>query len=118
MILYPNCPRSRKGLDLCNSALAGAVVVIVSWEVTGAPFGVTVAGEKLQLTSEGSPEQAKVTAWLKPPIGVSVSVAVPDCPCLMVKDVALTLREKSGAATELTSPTAVEVLGLYMVSPL
>jgi len=35
---------------------------MVSTEFTGPPFGVTDAGEKLQLASDGRPEQAKLTA--------------------------------------------------------
>jgi hypothetical protein len=47
-----------KGLP--NIANLGAVVVIVSTELTAPPFGVTLAGAKLHVDSKGSPEHAKV----------------------------------------------------------
>ncbi len=47
-----------------------AVVLSVSVVVAALPpVGVTVVGAKLQVASEGRPEQAKVTAWVKPPEG-------------------------------------------------
>ena len=42
--------------------------------VTGAPFGVTLNGLKLQLVSSGSPEQANVTVGLKLAGGAAVTV--------------------------------------------
>jgi hypothetical protein len=42
------------------------------------PLGVTVAGLKLQLAPAGSPEQVKLTCWLKPPAGVTLMAVVTD----------------------------------------
>jgi len=42
------------------------LVAMVNVDVTALPLGVTVEGEKLQVLAIGSPEQAKLTAWLKP----------------------------------------------------
>jgi hypothetical protein len=46
--------------------------------VTAAPFGVTLAGEKLQAAFAGSPEQAKETVWENPFEGVTVTIVVAD----------------------------------------
>jgi hypothetical protein len=56
-----------------------AATEIVSCVVTAAPEGVTCDGLKLQFAPDGRPEQLKLTAESKPPIGVTVSVVVP-CP--------------------------------------
>ena len=50
---------------------------MVSCELIALPDGVTVAGLKEQVTPEGKPEQAKLTAELKPFIGVTVTIEVP-----------------------------------------
>jgi hypothetical protein len=54
----PLISRPEEGLP--SIAKLGAVVVIVSTELTAPPFGVTLAGAKLHVDSEGSPEHAKV----------------------------------------------------------
>ena len=48
--------------------------------VTGAPLGVTLAGEKVQVTPDGIPEQARLIAELNPFAGVKVIVRVDACP--------------------------------------
>ena len=53
----------------------GPVVVMV----TVAPVEVVA---KLQVDSEGSPEQVNAKDWLKPSRGVMLSVALPLCPGL------------------------------------
>ncbi len=50
------------------------VVAMVRVVVAAAPLGVTLDGAKLHVAPEGNPVQAKVTAWLKPLMGVTVSV--------------------------------------------
>jgi hypothetical protein len=67
-----------------------AVVVTVRVLVTGAPLGVTETGLKLQAASEGRPLHVKLTAELKPFIGVTVNVAVPLCPATTMRLVGLT----------------------------
>ena len=52
----------------------GAVVAIVSVEVTLDPDGVTEDGEREQLAPEGAPAQVSAMAELNPPEGVSVMV--------------------------------------------
>jgi hypothetical protein len=59
------------GIKNCAEVVAVATVRVV---VPAAPFGVTLDGEKLHVAPEGNPEQAKVTAWLKPLVGVTVRV--------------------------------------------
>jgi hypothetical protein len=61
-----------------------AVVVIVRVALTGAAFGVTDAGEKLQLAPAGNPEQVKLTALAKPFSGVMVTVVVAVAPAVTV----------------------------------
>jgi hypothetical protein len=54
----------------CASFADATVVVMVRVAMAGpVPLGVTVLGEKLQFAPEGRPEQAKLTAWLNPPVG-------------------------------------------------
>ena len=65
--------------------------------VTAAPLGVTLAGEKMQPISAGNPEQSNVTAWLKPLLGVTVRVDLPEDPAAMVRAVGLAEIEKSAA---------------------
>lgn len=48
--------------------------------VTGLPAGVTLAGEKLQLTPVTGEEQEKVTVWLNPYSGVTVRLMAADSP--------------------------------------
>ena len=67
-------------------------------EVTDAPFGITVAGENLQVELAGRPEQLKFTASLKPPEGVIVNAAEPVLPAAMVRVEGLTEIVKSGTA--------------------
>jgi hypothetical protein len=57
-----------------------AAVEIVSTAVAALPEGVIVAGSKEQLAPLGRPEQAKLTAELKPYWGVTVRVTVPELP--------------------------------------
>jgi hypothetical protein len=74
-----------------------AIVVVV-----GDPLGVTLTGVKLHVAPKGSPEQANVTAWLKPFKGSGVIVNVVftlcptgtlrlDCPAVTVKSTTSTL---------------------------
>src|SRR5437763_12970902 len=53
-----------------------AMVLRVRVVETGAPLGVTVAGENVQLEAAGRPLQAKVTGELKPLTGLMVMVKV------------------------------------------
>lgn len=76
--------------DACLLCALGAVAVIVNVVLTAAvPFGVTVAGEKLQVASLGRPEQAKLTAALNPLIGVTDRPIVPLWPGAILRLAAL-----------------------------
>jgi hypothetical protein len=57
--------------------VVAAVVERVRVVVTALAPGVMVLGEKLQAAFAGSPLQAKLTCWEKPPAGVMVRVEVP-----------------------------------------
>ena len=64
-----------------------------------APNGVTFGGLKLHDAPAGKPEQANETADEKPFSGDTDTVAVPFCPCSMVKeDGAIGFRAKFGIA--------------------
>jgi hypothetical protein len=54
---------------------------MVNVELTAAPAGVTVDGVKLQLVPLGQ-VMLRVTVWLNPPTGVTVTVAVAGVPVL------------------------------------
>lgn len=70
---------------------------MVSVVVAGVPpDGVTEAGEKLQVTPEGRPEQLKVVAEAKPFCGAMEITAVPVWPGEMVSEVGLTEIENAG----------------------
>jgi hypothetical protein len=57
---------------------------------------VTLAGEKLQATPLGSPEQESAMVEVKlPPIGLRATVKFPDCPCFTVAEEGVALMEKS-----------------------
>jgi hypothetical protein len=53
--------------------------------VTGAPLGVTLEGEKLQVAPWGNPEQLKAIARSKPLAGVTVTVRLDACPAVRFK---------------------------------
>jgi hypothetical protein len=59
------------GIALRCNAAADVVVAMVSAVETAPRVGVTVAGEKLQVTPEGRPEQLNETAVSKPFAGVT-----------------------------------------------
>jgi hypothetical protein len=77
----------------------GAVVEIVNVVETAAPLGVSVAGAKAHAVVAGNPEQVKLTAELKPPLGVSVRIAVTFCPAGTVTDVGRDVANAKSAAT-------------------
>lgn len=78
-----------------------AVVVTVSFAVTGVTpsAGVTDAGKIVHVASAGAPAQTSDTALLNPPIGVTVTVAVPEEPWLTLS-VGGPLTLKSGGMFE------------------
>jgi hypothetical protein len=73
--------------------------VTVSFVVTAAPDGVTVAGLNEQLAPAGSPLHAKLTAELNPPCGVTVSVRFPALPELTLSEFCETLNANVGGET-------------------
>jgi hypothetical protein len=97
-------------------AAEGAVVVIVSLVLAAAPLpGLTEEGANVQVAKLGRVPQEKLTMLVYPPTGVIVSVAVTDCPAVMVAVAGEIATVKSGAAT--TIDTAFEVLGWFSASP-
>ena len=103
----PLCP---KGYFSC--AEGGLVCTVNTVVAAAVPFGVTLAGLKEHVASDGRPEgQLKVTAWLKPPCEVTVMVDVPLFPgALMVMVVGFAAMVKfctiSGEAGEVEPPKA------------
>jgi len=94
------------------AALALPVAAIVTVVVAAAPLGVTVVGEKLQVASEGSPVQAKLTGWLKPLDGVTVSVVLPEAPAATDIEPGLELSVKLPAGAGAAVPVSEAVCGL------
>jgi hypothetical protein len=85
---------------------ASALVAMVMVDVAAAPFGVTLAGLKVQVPPAGKPLQARLVALLKPLTGVTVTVAVADPPrAVVVLLVGLIAMEKSGTGAAFTVTT-------------
>jgi hypothetical protein len=85
------------------------VVVRESCAVTAVTpsAGVTEAGVIVHVASVGAPVQVSETALLNPPIGVTVTLAVPEDPCVTASvGGALTL--KSGAIFEPVPESAID----------
>lgn len=93
-------------------------MVIVKVDVIGLPAGVTDAGAKVQVASEGRPLQAKVTGCAKPPAGVTEMVVVPLAPGATetLAGLALILNEGGTGACTVTV-TAADVEALKLLSP-
>ena len=90
---------------LPREAAVVPVVPTVSVAVGAEPPEATVrlAGEKLQVTSDGNVvPQLKFTVPVNPPVGVSVITVVPVEPDLMVSDDGLALSVKPGGVTTIT----------------
>jgi hypothetical protein len=84
------------GIPLRTSDALNFAVDTVTVVEAAVPDGVTVAGEKLHDAPEGNPEQLKETAEVKPPCGVTLTVAVPLWPPVTVIDAGVEASEKSG----------------------
>ena len=81
-----------------------AVVVMVSVEVATLPLVLTEAGEKLQTAAAGKPEHDSETLPVNPPLGVSVTVVIADCPAVIVPEAGLTAKLKPDEAVEKLPP--------------
>ena len=79
-------------------------------------LGVTVDGANVQVLDAGSPEQEKLTCWLKPKTGVTLTVVVPDCPAEMVMVAGFRPTVKAGVPTDCVSTADVDPVKL--ASPL
>ena len=93
----------------CNPAgsaadVAAALIVRTSLVVWG---GVTEVGLNEQLAPAGNPEQARVTAELKPFCGVMVNVTVPCPPALRVSDAGVPANVKVTGSTYAAEETVL-----------
>jgi hypothetical protein len=86
------------------AAFAAAVIVRTSFVVWA---GVTEAGLNEQLAPAGNPEQAKVTAVLKPFCGVRVNVTVPWPPAPRVSDAGEPVKVKVTGSTYAAEETVL-----------
>jgi hypothetical protein len=77
--------------------------------------GVTEAGEKLHVAAVGSPEQVRVAAPVNPKAELTVIVAVPLLPFVMVRAEGLRATCTAGAPT--VTVIAAEVEAMKLVSP-
>ena len=103
-------PESGAIAATARRALPGtSPTVIVSVEVTGAPFGVTVGEPNVQLKPLGSPEHANDTGWLKPPAGVTVMIDDPGVDFVTVTLVGFADSVKEPAVDVMVTCTAGEV---------
>ena len=70
------------GVDVGGVTTAGLVVATVTMALTGVTpsDGVTDVGATVHVELAGKPVQARATAWLKPPAGVTVTLKVPLAP--------------------------------------
>jgi hypothetical protein len=100
------------GDDDGGATIDGIVVDTVAVAVTGVvpSVDVTVAGTTVHVAADGAPVQPRVTAWLKPPAGVTVTVKVPLAPCATVNVVGAPLRLKLAEAVPV--PLNITVWGL------
>lgn len=98
-------------------AIADAVPEKVTVVVTADPEGVTVAGLKLQLTPVCRPEHAKLTAELKPLLGVIVTVAVAEEEPVSDPLKGLIDTEKSGVGALIVTETGLDVDAAKPVAP-
>jgi len=76
----------RNGRESGRTTLARELLAIVSCVVAADPEGVTVVGLNEHVASAGNPEQAKLTADLKPFCGVTVRVTIPRPPAGTVNE--------------------------------
>jgi hypothetical protein len=91
--------RRSNGAGLARDAEATFVAIVSVVVAVLVPFGVTVVGEKAQVLKAGNPEHAKLTAWLKPFTGATLTVVVPGVPGLTVSVLGLKETVKLGAST-------------------
>jgi hypothetical protein len=99
-----------------TAAEAAAVVLTVRVVETGAPLGVTVAGENVQFEAAGNPLQAKLTGELIPLTGLIVMVNVAVWPAWMVALVGEAAMVKSPLGFP-TTKVVVAVAGARTASP-
>jgi hypothetical protein len=87
----------RPGVEGPGSEATLVLVLIVNVVVTGAfPVGVTVCGLNEQLTPAGWPEQAKLTGFEKPAVGVILRLKLADWPATTLALAELEAMLKSG----------------------
>ena len=91
--------------------LTSKVMVVVIGPFAG---GVTGFAEKLAATPLGSPETVRLTGWLKSPTEVTVIVTGEELPLLMLREVGMAPRLKSGG-TLTVRETVAECVRLPLV---
>lgn len=102
---HPRCPN---GTGLWRTAVDTSVATVRVVVAAPFPLGVTVDGEKLHVDAAGSPEQAKLTCWLKPEAGRTLTVVFPVSPAVTVTVVGFKLSVKLGVPTTWVSTDDVE----------
>ena len=76
----------------------GVVDVVVTLSVEFVlPGGVTDVGFRVQVVPAGQPETVRATKLLNPLSAVTVTVELPEPPCVSVNELGLAESEKSGA---------------------
>jgi len=73
--------------------------------------GLRTEGEKVQVAPAGSPVQLRLSCWLNPFCGVTVSIIWPEFPGSMDIDGCASVSEKSGCGVGVVAPTSMSVSG-------
>jgi hypothetical protein len=94
-----NADKTSRPNGFRSSAAEGAVVFSVTEVEVATPFGVKLAGLKVQLDSAGNPEQLKLITEPNTPEGVMLMVAEPELPTLTVTVDVVVESAKSAALT-------------------
>jgi hypothetical protein len=103
---------------LCAAAVDDAMDMLSVLD-TGAPFGVTAGGLKLQLVPAGNPEQLRLTGILNPFCGLIVTVKMPISPRVTLMSELLTAMVYPGVPAEATVIVmALDIDAACDVSPL
>ena len=113
----PDEPSRNPGAPLFTDAVA-VVVATTSVAVFVPPAAsVTLAGFTVQDAFVGAPEQVSVTEPLNVALAVSVRVAMPLSPWVMVSDDGEAESVKAGVTEVTVTELAAEVFGLKLESP-
>jgi hypothetical protein len=88
------------------------VVTVTVAVIAPAPFGVNMPGVTVQLAACGAPWHVTVTAWLNPPVGVTLTVKFAGCPPVVLTEFVDVVIEKFPALAAEAVPVRLTICGL------